>query len=401
MDDNILPGFDFEPGTRNQEPVTCLGMTFDNDEKRREYFLEKLREKLKDPEFRKIEGFPIGEDEDILALSDPPYYTACPNPFIEDFITHYGRKPYDPHTLYCKEPFASDVSEGKYDPLYKIHAYPTKVPFRAIIRYILHFTQPGDVIFDGFAGTGMTGVAAEMCGNSEEFNSITDTRNAFLIGQRNAILCDLSTNATHIASNYIRHLDGSEFKKRFSQYIDRCEKQIEWLYQTRDASTGKNGTINYVVWSEVFLCEHCSQEYSYWDSAVSYSPGDTLGKVENRQICPHCGAEATRRTVENAVETIFDPFLGSTITQKKHVPVLINYKTGQSRREKIPDDFDLNLLKKISDKLPEITAYIRTAPLMLKNGEDWGDLQREYHLGITHAHHFFSKRNLHVLAILG
>jgi hypothetical protein len=27
---------------------------------RREYFLEKLREKLKDPGFRKIEGFPIG-----------------------------------------------------------------------------------------------------------------------------------------------------------------------------------------------------------------------------------------------------------------------------------------------------------------------------------------------------
>ena len=60
-------------------------MTFENDEKRREYFLEKLREKLKDPEFRKIEGFPIGKDEDILALSDPPYYTACPNPFIDGF----------------------------------------------------------------------------------------------------------------------------------------------------------------------------------------------------------------------------------------------------------------------------------------------------------------------------
>lgn len=57
----------------NGGPVECLGMTFENDEKRREYFLEKLREKLKDPEFRKIEGFPIGEDEDILALSDPPY----------------------------------------------------------------------------------------------------------------------------------------------------------------------------------------------------------------------------------------------------------------------------------------------------------------------------------------
>ena len=67
------------------KPVECQGITFRNDEERREYFLDKLREKLKDPEFRKIEGFPIGTDEDILALSDPPYYIACPNPFIADF----------------------------------------------------------------------------------------------------------------------------------------------------------------------------------------------------------------------------------------------------------------------------------------------------------------------------
>ena len=68
---------------QNDGPVECLGMTFPNDQARREYFLGKLEEKLKDPEFRKIEGFPIGEDEDILALSDPPYFTACPNPLRE------------------------------------------------------------------------------------------------------------------------------------------------------------------------------------------------------------------------------------------------------------------------------------------------------------------------------
>ena len=41
-------------------------------------------------------GFPIAEDEDIIALSEPPY-TACPNPFIEDFIKKHG-KPYDEET---------------------------------------------------------------------------------------------------------------------------------------------------------------------------------------------------------------------------------------------------------------------------------------------------------------
>lgn len=41
---------------QKSQPVECLGMTFENDEKRREYFLEKQRKKLKDPEFRKMEG---------------------------------------------------------------------------------------------------------------------------------------------------------------------------------------------------------------------------------------------------------------------------------------------------------------------------------------------------------
>jgi DNA modification methylase len=154
--------FEKELEEKNQGPVECLGMTFENDEKRREYFLEKLRQKLKDPEFRKIEGFPIGEGEDILALSDPPYYTACPNPFLEDFIKHYG-KPFDPdNDNYKREPFAADVSEGKNDPIYNAHSYHTKVPHKAIMRYILHYTEPGDIVFDGFCGTGMTGVAAQL-----------------------------------------------------------------------------------------------------------------------------------------------------------------------------------------------------------------------------------------------
>ena len=87
-----------------QGPVECLGMTFENDEKRREYFLEKLREKLKDPEFRQIEGFPIGSDEDILAMSDPPYYTACPNPFLEDFIECFRKQAenyYEVRAIHC------------------------------------------------------------------------------------------------------------------------------------------------------------------------------------------------------------------------------------------------------------------------------------------------------------
>src|SRR5690554_4316025 len=113
-----------ETGTNREQPVTCLGMTFKNDAERRAYFTERLREKLQDPEFRKIEGFPVAADEDILALSDPPYYTACPNPFAAAFINHYGKE-YDSLARYEKEPFLADVSEGKNDPIYNAHSYHT------------------------------------------------------------------------------------------------------------------------------------------------------------------------------------------------------------------------------------------------------------------------------------
>jgi len=188
-------------------------MRFPNNEARRSYFLEKLREKLKDPEFRKMEGFPIGSDEDILALSDPPYYIACPNPFIEDFIRCYG-KPYDPDVPYSREPFAVDVSEGKTDPIYRAHSYHTKVPHLAIVPSILHYTNPGDVIVDGFCGSGMTGVAAQWCGSApesyrRELEAAWQKQGlaAPVWGTRHVILNDLAPAATFIAANYTLPFD--------------------------------------------------------------------------------------------------------------------------------------------------------------------------------------------------
>ena len=162
---------DAQPDTPDSErtSVECLGMTFESEDARREYFLERLREKL--PELREREDFPRGvdggpaADEDILRLADPPYYTPCPNPFLADFVEHYGRA-YDPDEPYHREPFAVDTSVGKTDPLYKAHGYHTKVPHLAIVPSILRYTKPGDIVLDGFCGSRMTGVAAQWFGTA-------------------------------------------------------------------------------------------------------------------------------------------------------------------------------------------------------------------------------------------
>lgn len=178
-------------------PIECLGKTFPSEEARRDFYLRILAEKLKDPAFRKTEGFPIGNDEAILALSDPPYYTACPNPFIKDFIEFYG-KATSKESKYDAKPFSLDVIEGKNDPLYAVPSYHTKVPPKAIQNYLLHYTKPGDLVLDAFCGTGMTGVAAANCENPDR--DLTSRFSAYEKGARRAVLIDLSPAAAFIAS---------------------------------------------------------------------------------------------------------------------------------------------------------------------------------------------------------
>ncbi|HPM09242.1 MAG TPA: DNA methyltransferase [Paludibacter sp.] len=324
---------------------------------------------------RNIEGFPLGKDEDILSLSDPPYYTACPNPYINEFIERYG-KPYDETTdTYERTPFVSDVSEGKNDPIYNAHSYHTKVPHKAIIPFIEHYTKPGDIVFDGFCGTGMTGVAAQLTG-------------------RKAILCDLSPAATFIAYNYNTPVDVKAFEKEAKRILDEVEKECGWMYETVHTDGKTRGKINYIVWSDVFKCPYCNNEYIFWDVAVNKKEGTVLDDY----ACPHCNAVIGKRESERAVITLFDTAINQEVTQVKQVPVLVNYSTGRGRFEKTPSKEDLDLVKRIEESTTP--HWFPTNPMMCK-GERWGDTWRAgVHFGITHVHHFYTKRNLLVLAEL-
>lgn len=352
---------------------------------------------------RHIEGFPIGEDEDIIALSDPPYYTACPNPFIKDFIEKYG-KPYDEETDdYHREPFAADVSEGKNDPIYNAHSYHTKVPHKAIMRYILHYTDPGDIVFDGFCGSGMTGVAAQMCGNPDadpEFKFKIEKEMPYVKwGVRRAILNDLSPAATFIAYNYNTPVDVAEFEKEAKRILDECEKELGWMYETNhvdengkqvyDMTGPVKGKINYTVWSDVFICPNCGNEIVFWDAAVD----EENKKVKDVFKCSDCGMELKKTDCERAMELVYDDGLNKTVSMAKQVPVLINYTVGNKRYEKKPDKEDLEIIEKINNmKIP----YWYPTDRMIEGVES----QRNDKFGITHVHHFFTKRNLLVLAYI-
>lgn len=417
--------FDLEPSAKPREPMECLGIIFESDEKRREYFLEKLREKLEDPEFRKIEGLPIGEDEDILALSDPPYYTACPNPFIADFIEHY-EKPYDPNKPYSRKPFAVDVSEGKTDQIYRAHSYHTKVPHLAIVPSILHYTDPGDLVLDGFCGSGMTGVAAQWCGSAPEvyrqeiedrFAKQGQPKPAW--GTRRAVLNDLSPAATFIAANYNLPFDIHEFARAGQRILDEIEREIGWMYWTihstaKDAKGHEDeiqkvlfgeipcpswiqlGKIEYTVWSDVFTCPDCTGEVVFLDEALDQE----TKRVKDSFPCPHCTSKLTKNRMERCLETCFDAQLKSTIRMPKRRSSLISYKVGKQRYEKKPDDYDLQIIKRIQ-QLP-FPQEIPTSRMMHAPESDdcWGDKWRAGTASFTHVHHLFLLRPTHALAAL-
>ena len=369
--------------------VDCLGQTFPSDAARREHFLVLLRERLKDPEFRKIEGFPIGTDADILAMSDPPYYTACPNPFLEAFVRHYGR-PYDPEVPYRREPMTIDVSVGKTDPLYKAHAYHTTVPHLAIVPSILHYTEPGDLVLDGFAGSGMTGVAAQWCGAAPaayrhqlEGEWKVQGKEPPRWGARRVILNDLSPAATFIAANYNLPFDLGAFAAAGRQLLKELEQELGWMYETLHTDGKTKGRIEYTVWSEVFACPECAGQIDFIAEALDAE----TKRVRDSFPCPYCGVDLNKDRLERVLESRIDPATGEPWQRVKFRPAIISYVAHGQRREKRPDAHDLVVLERIDAlPLPPEMPTVRFPIEAMYHGS------RIAPKGFSNIHHFFLPR---------
>ena len=379
--------FDIQPAAKPQGPVECLGMTFDNDQKRRDYFLDKLREKLKDPEFRKIEGFPIGSDEDILALSDPPH--RLPEPVHCRF--HQAlRQALRPEQATQPGPFAVDVSEGKTDPVYKAHSYHTKVPHLAIIPSILHYTEPGDFVLDGFCGSGMTGVAAQCCGSApkdyrikidEDFEKQGIEKPRW--GDRRVILNDLNSKFYRIQLQHPLMFEFANGRFGVEKEINRCTKLF--------TLTGELKAVSNIRFGAGFYVPDCAGDVVFLDEALDQE----TKSVKDAFACPHCGSQLTKNNVERVFETKPDPADGKPWKRVKYLPSRISYVVGRQRYEKQPDVHDLQVLSRISElPLPPEIPTTRFPIEQMYHGS------RLAPKGFTHIHHFFLPRSAHALAVL-
>ena len=189
-------------------------------------------------------------------------------------------------------------------------------------------------------------------------------------------------------------MDALAFEREARRILQEVEAECGWMYETRHKD-GSIGKINYTVWSDVFVCPQCGEEMVFWDVAVDHEQG----KVRSEWPCPGCGVTLSKRPkkdsgalrVERAFESRFDRALGQTVRQAKQAPVLINYSVGKKRHEKRPDAHDLVLIERIEQA--DIPYPFPTDAI--PKGDKTGD---PFNVGITHVHHFYTRRNLWVLA---
>lgn len=235
---------------------------------------------------------------------------------------------------------------------YRAHSYHTKVPTEAIRPFVRAFTNPGDVVYDPFCGSGMTGVAA-------------------LMEERNALLSDLSPAAVHIARNYTNPCPPADFASALKAVELMVAPTTNWLYRP----VGSDVTVEYTTWSDVFRCAGCERPFRYWDSVKA--AGGTSG---DRLVCPNCWRE----------------FRKADLAWVGEEPVQSHTSCGSNRidsHDVLPQE--LALIESSKDApIPYWIPQVSFGP----DREMWRASHRA--MGINDVAGFFTRRNLHALAAL-
>lgn len=161
---------------------------------------------------------------------------------------------------------------SRSSPVFNAHSYHTKVPPEAIEPYIAHHTQPGAVVLDPFAGSGMTGVAARRLG-------------------RRAILNDLSPAAAHIAWNVTHACDPAALGVAAARALAAVANLHQDLYRAACGGCRDAATVAFTIWSDRLACRMCGTPISIWEHGTNRSSG----VVRPTLVCPSCDGETVRR----------------------------------------------------------------------------------------------------------
>ena len=275
-------------------------------------------------------------------------------------------------------------------PLYGAFPYPTKISPEAIALFIGAHTEPGDTIFDGFAGSGTTGLAALLCErpSAELRNEAQRMELDIEWGARNAVLYELGALGAFVAQTLTHPPEPSAFLHAAQQLLEQAQRDDGWMYAAEDAQ-GNPGTIRHVVWSDQLVCPSCGINVSLWRTCVSRAPA----AIASVFTCPNCAHEEALDNTARAAEKKFDKLIGKEVEQRSRHPAWLYGVTNRRTWCRPVNNHDIELLQRIVDEPIPGTVPRIAIP--------WGDLHRRgYHQGISHLHHFYTRRNLVVFGRL-
>lgn len=289
-----------------------------------------------------------------------------------------------------KELYLKPFPSTRTGPLYNAFSYPTKISPEAIAVFIATHTNPGATVLDTFGGSGTTGVAALLCDKpTVAMKSMAKELGVKpKWGPRIAILHEIGVLGSFVSATLCSPPDPARFAESAAELCEKARTAIGWMYEAAGPD-GQSGRIRHSIWSDVLICPSCKAETYYWNAVLHREPLRFADSFD----CPGCKKTHKVNDCSRAVETVRDDLLGWDVERKKRVLVQIYGISGKKKWQRAPTKADLDLfVRVVSTDLPS------GAPL---SALKWGDLHRSgYHRGITHLHHFYTRRNFGAVATM-
>lgn len=264
----------------------------------------------------------------------------------------------------AEAPPESGMSAGKNTYTYDAHTYHTKVPPQGIAELLVHYLPEGDgLVLDAFAGSGMTGVAAQVKGYD-------------------SILNELSPAACFIADRFVNSIEPALFEAGIDAVLEATRSVRQRLYTTRCRECGSDTEILYTVWSYKVLCNCCGSEFVLWDHCREYGERVRDHKILTEFPCPNCRSVLKK----------------SKLQRTSMVPVMLGYKCCRGGQQEIthslsPDD--LELLREIEENPPLQAGYFPQTKL-----PEGVNLRQPVKHGLDSIDKFYTPRNLAAMSHL-
>ena len=321
--------------------------------------------------------------------ADHKPFVPGPNPELPAFIKQHST-PYNPKTdKHSVKAFDRDLIVHKHNKLYSMHMYWSKKDPLSIAEYVKHYTKPGDLVFDPFAGTGSTGCAALLAG-------------------RNAVLVDVSPSAGFIAYHYNLRVSPDDVEDAVEKLLTpEKNESIARLYKTKCDRCAGDAITEFVVWSDCYQCPACAKVVALFDCpevSVNYSDGST----KTKRVCTLClqkfGGHAHERFVISTRSQKFEPKPVACkyicLNQCKPKGKLRLHNDPDKEAQKYFTKYDKPLAERISRKDINIWYPKRRMMDVPEEQQVWGVKWRSGTANYKVVADLFTNRNLLALAEL-